>query len=201
MLKRLGSLCRAPAVIFAALFLLAGGYFGSSRDFGWFLVSIPALALLLVCALVATVWTACLKGQRGRAAFVLGAARLRNQRRLDPVARQRFGDAPCAKSAPHHPRSTRHGEPGIIDITARHHRFDQPGHIGGHLVIPAALSDFPRKIGRKPAAAGGKPRDIGERKLVQSRSIERSRLLPGPVSALFIRLVHGCALFVPQSRI
>ena len=71
MLKRLGSLCRAPAVIFAALFLLAGGYFGSSRDFGWFLVSIPALALLLVCALVATVWTACLKGQRGRAMTAL----------------------------------------------------------------------------------------------------------------------------------
>jgi hypothetical protein len=43
MLKWLAFLYRAPGVLFAAIFLVAGAYFGSSRDFGSFLFSIPTL--------------------------------------------------------------------------------------------------------------------------------------------------------------
>ena len=68
MLKRLVFLYRAPGVLFAMLFLLAGTYFGSTRDFGSFLFSIPALGLLFLGAVVATVWTTCIKSERGRAA-------------------------------------------------------------------------------------------------------------------------------------
>ncbi|MBV8647378.1 hypothetical protein [Paludibacterium sp.] len=54
MLQRLTWLCRGPAVIFATLFLLAGAYFGSSRDFGTFLSAIPVMAPLFLSALAAT---------------------------------------------------------------------------------------------------------------------------------------------------
>jgi hypothetical protein len=67
MLKRLTWLCGVPAVIFATLLLLAGAYFGSSRDFGAFLFSIPVLALLFLGALAATVWATRIKAERSRA--------------------------------------------------------------------------------------------------------------------------------------
>ena len=68
MLKRLAWLFRAPAVVLATLLLLAGAYFGSSRDFGAFLFSIPVLALLFLGALATTMWAACVKVERRRAA-------------------------------------------------------------------------------------------------------------------------------------
>jgi len=71
MLKRLAWLYRVPAVVFATLLLLAGADFGSSRDFGSFLYSIPTLGLLFLGAVVATVWATCIKSQRGRAAVAL----------------------------------------------------------------------------------------------------------------------------------
>ncbi len=71
MLKRLAFLYRVPAVAFATLFLLAGAYFGSSRDFGSFLLTIPALGILFLGAIVATVWAACIRSERGRATVAL----------------------------------------------------------------------------------------------------------------------------------
>jgi hypothetical protein len=67
MLKRLTRLCRAPAVIFATLFLLAGAYFGSSQGFGAFLLSIPVLALLFLSAVAAAAWATRIKVERSRA--------------------------------------------------------------------------------------------------------------------------------------
>ncbi len=63
-LNRLARLYRAPAVGIATLFLLAGGYFGASRDFGAFLLAIIVLPLLLVIAVAATIWAASVKAQR-----------------------------------------------------------------------------------------------------------------------------------------
>jgi hypothetical protein len=67
MLKRLAWLYSAPAMVFSTIFLLAGAYYGSSRDFGSFLLSIPILGLLFLGALVATVWSTCIKRERARA--------------------------------------------------------------------------------------------------------------------------------------
>jgi hypothetical protein len=67
MLTRLAWLFRVPAVAIAAIFLLAGAYFGSTRDFGAFLISLPALSLLFCGTLIATVWAACIRAQRRRA--------------------------------------------------------------------------------------------------------------------------------------
>jgi hypothetical protein len=67
MLKRLAWFFRVPAVAFATMFLLAGAYFGSTRHFGAFLISLPVLPLLFLCALVAAIWAACIPAQRRRA--------------------------------------------------------------------------------------------------------------------------------------
>ena len=67
MSERWGWFAKSPAVRFAMLFLLAGGYFGSSRGFGAFLFSIPILPLLLVGALVATVRASLRPLERARA--------------------------------------------------------------------------------------------------------------------------------------
>jgi hypothetical protein len=64
MLKRLAFLYRAPGVLLAALFLLAGAYFGSSHDFGLFLLSIPVLGLLFLGVLITTVWTTLFSRER-----------------------------------------------------------------------------------------------------------------------------------------
>jgi len=56
MLRRLGRFAKNPAVCLAMLLLLAGAYFGSSRDFGAFLLSIPVLASLFFGAVIAAVW-------------------------------------------------------------------------------------------------------------------------------------------------
>jgi hypothetical protein len=66
MSERWGWFAKSPALCFAMLFLLAGAYFGSSRDFGNFLFSIPILPLLLLAALTATVWAARLRVERAR---------------------------------------------------------------------------------------------------------------------------------------
>ena len=71
MLKQLAWLCCVPAVVLAALFLLAGAYFGSTRDFGAFLLSIPILGLLLLGTLVATTWASFIKVERSRATVAL----------------------------------------------------------------------------------------------------------------------------------
>jgi hypothetical protein len=55
----------------ATLFLLAGAYFGSSRDFGPFLFSIPVLGLLFLTTIVATIWASAIKMERKRAAVAL----------------------------------------------------------------------------------------------------------------------------------
>lgn len=68
MLKRLAWLFRAPPIVLATLLLLASAYFGSTRDFGAFLLSIPVLGLLLLSAIAATIWAACIKVERRRAA-------------------------------------------------------------------------------------------------------------------------------------
>jgi hypothetical protein len=44
---------QSPAIYLSLLLLLAATYFGSSRDFGAFLLSVPALAALLLMAVVA----------------------------------------------------------------------------------------------------------------------------------------------------
>jgi hypothetical protein len=67
MLKRLACLFRAPSVIVATLLVLATAGFGSTRDFGAFVVSVPVLGLLLAGALIATVWAAFFRRERGRA--------------------------------------------------------------------------------------------------------------------------------------
>lgn len=67
MLVRLAWLVRSPAVVSATLFLIAGAYFGSSRDFVFFLSSIPTLPALFLISLVAAVWATCVKVQRSRA--------------------------------------------------------------------------------------------------------------------------------------
>lgn len=64
MLDRLRWSAKSPAVCLAALLLVAGAYFGSSRDFGSFLLSIPILALLLLGAFVAAVRAAIIKAER-----------------------------------------------------------------------------------------------------------------------------------------
>ncbi len=68
MLKRLSWLCRSPAVVVAAVLLLSGAYFGSTKDFGAFLLSIPILAILLLGALISSVWAAFHEIERDRAA-------------------------------------------------------------------------------------------------------------------------------------
>ena len=66
MLKHLIWLYRTPAVVLGTLFLTAGAYFGSTRDFASFLISIPALPILLLCAVVAVVWAIGARVERGR---------------------------------------------------------------------------------------------------------------------------------------
>ncbi len=53
-----------PAVCLAIVVLLAGGYFGSSRDFGSFLLSIPIMAILFLGAIIAVVWVESRKAER-----------------------------------------------------------------------------------------------------------------------------------------
>lgn len=62
-----GWFAKSSAVRLAMLFLLAGAYFGSSRHFGAFLVSIPILALLLLGALAVTVQASLRRVERPRA--------------------------------------------------------------------------------------------------------------------------------------
>jgi hypothetical protein len=69
MLKRLAKLFSSPAVIFSSVFLIAGAGFGSTRDFGFFLLSIPTLPILFLIALVATVWASFAKVAPRRAAI------------------------------------------------------------------------------------------------------------------------------------
>jgi hypothetical protein len=64
MLGKRGRLAKNPAVCLAMLLLLAGGYFGSSREFGRFLFSIPILALLFFGAIIAVVWAETRKAER-----------------------------------------------------------------------------------------------------------------------------------------
>ena len=64
-----GRWCRfakSPAVRFAMLFFLAGGYFGSSRGLGAFLFSIPILSLILLGALATTVRASLRRVERTR---------------------------------------------------------------------------------------------------------------------------------------
>ena len=63
-LNGLGWLTRSPAVCLAMMLLLAGAYFGSSRDFGNFLLSIPVLAFLLLASVFAAIHTTIAKTQR-----------------------------------------------------------------------------------------------------------------------------------------
>ena len=56
MLEQLMPLYRSPAVVFATLLLLAGAYFGSSHDFGSFVLSIPTLGLLFLGAVATAAW-------------------------------------------------------------------------------------------------------------------------------------------------
>ena len=51
----------------AFVLLLAAAYFGSSRGFGHFLLSILVLPSLFVCALVGTIWASIMKAHRTRA--------------------------------------------------------------------------------------------------------------------------------------
>jgi hypothetical protein len=64
---RLAWLLRIPAVVLAALLLSAGAYFGSSRDFGLFLLSIPILPLLFLSAVAASAWATSRAVERSRA--------------------------------------------------------------------------------------------------------------------------------------
>jgi len=62
----------SAAVTFAAIFLLAGFYFGSAKDFGAFLLSVPTLGLTFFGALIPTIWTTRITAQ-GRYAMVAWA--------------------------------------------------------------------------------------------------------------------------------
>ena len=53
--NKLAWITQSPAICLSLLLLLAGAFFGSSRDFGAFLLSIPTLAALLLVAVVAAV--------------------------------------------------------------------------------------------------------------------------------------------------
>jgi hypothetical protein len=66
-LERAAWLAKSPAVALATLLLLSGTYFGSRREFGAFLISVPFLTLLFVGALTAATLTTRRKGERGRA--------------------------------------------------------------------------------------------------------------------------------------
>lgn len=55
------------AVAFAAIFLIAGLYFGSTQDFGAFLLSVPLLCLTFFGALIFTMWTTRIGAQRRHA--------------------------------------------------------------------------------------------------------------------------------------
>lgn len=59
-------LAKSPAVCLALFLLLFGIYFGSSRDFGSFLLSIPLLGILFVVTLIAIVWSAIIKVDKSR---------------------------------------------------------------------------------------------------------------------------------------
>lgn len=54
----------AGAVAFAAIFLIVGLRFGSTHDFGAFLLSVPLLGLTLLGALISTIWTTRITAQR-----------------------------------------------------------------------------------------------------------------------------------------
>ena len=73
MFKRLIWLFRTPAGLFATILLLAGAYFGSSRDFGLFLISVPVLGILFIVAIIAASWASRTQTERARAmaAFAL----------------------------------------------------------------------------------------------------------------------------------
>jgi len=66
-LDRLLVLPGSGALAFAAVFLVAGFYFGSTRDFGAFLISVPLLGLTFFGALIPTSWTTCINAQRQHA--------------------------------------------------------------------------------------------------------------------------------------
>ena len=57
----------AGAVVFAAIFLLAGLYFGATREFGAFLLSVPVMGLTFFGALILTIWTSRITTQRRQA--------------------------------------------------------------------------------------------------------------------------------------
>ena len=82
-----------PPVPFAILFLFAGGYFGASRDFGAFLISIPILTLLFLVAFVAAVRAGINKVERPRvliAWILMGLAPLAYLCSYQPVQQIRF---------------------------------------------------------------------------------------------------------------
>jgi hypothetical protein len=58
------SLAGRSAIVFAAVFLLAGVYFGSTHDFGAFLLSIPILPLTFFGALILTILATWKRDQR-----------------------------------------------------------------------------------------------------------------------------------------
>lgn len=64
MLDRWGWFAKSPAVCLAMLLLLAGAYFGSSRDLGSFLFSLPILAVLFLGAFVAAARATIIKAKR-----------------------------------------------------------------------------------------------------------------------------------------
>jgi len=57
----------SPAMLSATILLMAGIYFGSSRGFGDFLLSIPLLPILFAVALGLTAWSARLRAERPKA--------------------------------------------------------------------------------------------------------------------------------------
>lgn len=64
LLYRLTSLPGFSAVAVAVFFLIAGTYFGSTRDFGAFLLSLLVLPLAFLVVLVPTIWASCVNSQR-----------------------------------------------------------------------------------------------------------------------------------------
>ena len=84
---------KSPAVCLSMLLLLAAAYFGASRDFGRFLLSIPILACLLLSAVVASVRASIKKVEqiRGLAAWsFIGLAPLAYLMSYEPVQQLRF---------------------------------------------------------------------------------------------------------------
>ncbi len=60
----LGWIVRSPAVCLAVMLLVAATYFGSTRDFGIFLLSVPVLALLAFASFFAAIQAAVVKPGR-----------------------------------------------------------------------------------------------------------------------------------------